>query len=73
MYAAPFAYFRKENIIWRQWRKDKENKREKATDNGCKDGAEAKERAKKIERLPLPHLIYIPCQRLRAKTVCPVL
>lgn len=57
--------------MWREWRKDKENKGGNVTDNGTEDRRQAIGRMKKTERLPLLHLICIPFQYLGAETVCP--
>lgn len=71
MYAAPFAYCRKEKYYMERVKRDKENKRVNVTDNAREDRGEAIERTKKIERLLLLYLICIPSQCLTAETVCP--
>lgn len=71
MYATFSAYCSKKSIIWREWRKDKDNKGRNVTDNGAEDRRQAIGRMKKTERLPLLHLICIPFGYLGAETVCP--
>lgn len=71
MYATFSAYCSKESIIWREWRKDKENRRGNVTDNGAEDRRQAIGSRKETERLLLLHLICIPFRYLGAETVCP--
>lgn len=71
MYATFSAYCSKKSIIWREWKKDKENKGGNVTDNGAEDRRQAIGGMKKTERLPLLNLICIPFRYLGAETVCP--
>lgn len=71
MYATFSAHCSKKSIIWREWRKDKENKGGNMTYNGMEDGRQAIGRMKKKERWLLLHLICIPFRYLGAETVCP--